>query len=247
MSDFSRIAPDGDQPTAPANATDDSTNRIKRPSLGWTEMIIGGLAYLVLTFASFTVFAVLNGGQPATVTVGAAYGVATLAAVAVAVAVRVRSTAALGLRATSLRWVLLGVGGGVLGWLINRGVILAYIALTTDVSNPQQALVDSAASGGWELAGLLLVGAVLVPFAEELLFRGVGYGALRRYGVALATVVSAVLFGLAHGMNVVFPAAIVIGVITALLYERSRSIWPPVIAHAVNNAILFITVAVILS
>lgn len=162
------------------------------------------------------------------------------------IAVRVRATAAVGLRATSLRWVLLGLGGGVLAWLISCGVIIAYVVLTGDTSNPQQGLANSAAGPGPELVGLLLAGVVLVPFAEELLFRGVGYGSLRRYGVALPTVISAVLFGLIHGINVDFPPAIVGGVINALLYERSRSIWPSVTAHAVNNTILFVIAAVLL-
>jgi len=44
----------------------------------------------------------------------------------------------------------------------------------------------------------------------------------------------------------VLPAAIVIGIITAVLYERSRSIWPGVLAHVLNNAIVFTSAVIFL-
>jgi len=98
----------------------------------------------------------------------------------------------------------------------------------------------------WGLIGLVAAGAVLAPLGEELLFRGIVFGGLRRYGLVISTLVSAVLFGLAHGINVVLPAAIVLGVLNALLYHRSRSIWPSIVSHAVNNTIVFVTVAILL-
>lgn len=215
-----------------------------RPSLGWTELVVGTLAYLVLSVA--VALAVLRlTGELGTVAVVTGTGLATLAAAGIALAVRVRSLPALGLRPTTVRWLLLGLAGGLLAWLVNRIVIIAYFALTGDLSNPQESLSSAAAVFGWEFVGVLAAGAVLVPLAEELLFRGVGYGALRRYGIGVATVASSVLFGVAHGINVVLPAAIVLGIITALLYERSRSIWPGVLAHVLNNALVF-TAALIL-
>ena len=171
-------------------------------------------------------------GPPSTVATVALTGFTTLLAVTVTIRVRVRSLAALGVRAASARWLLVG---------------LAYAVLTGDHSNPQANLTGAATGTGWELAGLLLTGAVLVPVAEELLFRGVGFGSLRRHGVVIATIVSAVLFGLAHGLNAVLPAAVVLGVINALLYERSRSIWPSVMSHATNNALAFVLAAIFVS
>jgi membrane protease YdiL (CAAX protease family) len=38
----------------------------------------------------------------------------------------------------------------------------------------------------------------------------------------------------------------VLGVVAALLYERSGSIWPAVTAHVVNNAIVFMVAAIFL-
>jgi len=69
---------------------------------------------------------------------------------------------------------------------------------------------------------------------------------LRRYGLIVAVVLSAVLFGAAHGLNVVGITAAVLGVLNALLYDRTRSIWPAVVAHAINNTIVFVSAAVLL-
>ena len=63
-----------------------------------------------------------------------------------------------------------------------------------------------AASGAGllEILPLLVTVGLLVPLAEEVIFRGVLYSWLRRWGVALAVVVSALVFGLFHGLNVIF-------------------------------------------
>jgi uncharacterized protein len=216
-----------------------STGRHGRVSLGWTELVVGAVAYLILSAGIGLGVIALTGATPGPVATLVVVGVATLAALAVALQLRVRSAAAVGVRTTSWRWLLLGVAAGLLCYVLNRGVILAYVAITNDASNPQQSLAPAAGGPSIALVGTLLAGAVLVPIAEELLFRGIGYGALRRYGVVVATVLSAVIFGLAHGINVVLPATILIGVVNALLYERSRSIWPSVVAHGTNNALAF--------
>lgn len=75
------------------------------------------------------------------------------------------------------------------------------------------------------------------PILEEPLFRGVLYATLRlRLGPAPATLVSAALFALAHGYGVVgFVSVFVSGVLWALAYERTRSLLPGMLAHAVSN------------
>ena len=120
----------------------------------------------------------------------------------------------------------------------------AYIAITGDTSDLRPDLSAGASGSGVQVALFLVLGAVLVPFAEELFFRGLLFGALRRYGFLVAILVSSVLFGLAHGLSVALVGAALFGVLTAVLYERSRSIWPAVAAHVTNNAIA-LTAAVV--
>jgi uncharacterized protein len=217
-----------------------------RPALGWTEIGIGIGCYLLLFVLLGGAIALLGGGAPPAVLLVAVSGVAALGAATIAVAVRVRSPAAVGLRRVSGRWLLLSAAAGVLAKLAGTVVALAYMLLTGDRSNPQQGLADTAAGSAGGLVLMLVFGAALVPLGEELLFRGMLYGGLRRYGVTISTVVSTGVFGLAHGINVVLPAAIVLGVLSALLYERSRSIWPSVVAHAMFNTIGFGLAALLL-
>ncbi|RZT86186.1 hypothetical protein EV383_3076 [Pseudonocardia sediminis] len=216
------------------------TGRPGRPSIGWTEIGVGVVAYLVLSVAAaLAIGAGTPGAQPAAFPLLVATGMATLLAALVALAVRVRWLPAIGLCRTTVRWLLIGVGAGVVARVISIGAVFGYLALTGDTDNPQAMLGEAAAGTTLELLGLMLGGAVLVPIAEELLFRGIGYSGLRRYGVWVALIVSSLVFGLAHGINVVLPAAVCLGAINAFLYERSGSIWPSVLSHGVHNALGF--------
>lgn len=90
------------------------------------------------------------------------------------------------------------------------------------------------------LATALLV-CVMAPIAEELLFRGFLFGALReRMHVVLAIVVSGVVFALVHvaGSPVEFlPALAALGAGLAWLYHQTGSLYPCIALHAINNSI----------
>ncbi|WP_136590879.1 CPBP family intramembrane glutamic endopeptidase [Salinigranum halophilum] len=92
---------------------------------------------------------------------------------------------------------------------------------------------------------LLLVGPI-----EELLFRGVAQGVLRRgFGVRAGIVLASGLFGLVHWVAVsggpmekfayVFIAA-VLGIVLGVLYERTETLVAPALAHGVYNSVLFL-------
>ena len=88
-----------------------------------------------------------------------------------------------------------------------------------------------------EVAVDIVDSCVLAPVLEELLFRGVLYGTLRlRLGPWPATAVSAGVFALAHGYGVIgFASVAMSGVLWAVAYERTRSLLPGILAHALNN------------
>ncbi|HEX7297710.1 MAG TPA: type II CAAX endopeptidase family protein [Solirubrobacteraceae bacterium] len=80
----------------------------------------------------------------------------------------------------------------------------------------------------------------LVPVAEEVFWRGFVHRALRVHlGMWLAVAVSSTLFGLAHWVggddfSTVLPR-IFYGILLALLLERTRSLYPGIVAHAYIN------------
>ena len=83
----------------------------------------------------------------------------------------------------------------------------------------------------------------IAPFAEELLFRGVIFAGLaQRLPVSVAAVLSGIIFGAAHGDPWGFVPLAVTGTGLALLYYRTRSLWPNVIAHSIFNAVALVAV-----
>jgi membrane protease YdiL (CAAX protease family) len=79
---------------------------------------------------------------------------------------------------------------------------------------------------------------VVAPFVEECTFRGVGFGLLaERFGAEPAIVVSAVCFGLAHGLVEALPLLVAFGVGLAWLRERQNSTIPGMILHGTFNAV----------
>src|SRR2546425_1181963 len=94
----------------------------------------------------------------------------------------------------------------------------------------------------WLVTCELLNSIVWAPLIEGLAFRGVLYATLRMaIGVWAAIGGSAAFFALVHGYGVLgFPAVVVSRVLWARAYERTRSLLPAILGHAINN--LFVSV-----
>ena len=81
---------------------------------------------------------------------------------------------------------------------------------------------------------------VMTPIVEETLFRGLLFRVLRGYWTFWpAALASGIWFGALHLSASGFPLHTVTGVLYAWAYERSGSLWPPILAHASINAIIF--------
>ena len=81
-----------------------------------------------------------------------------------------------------------------------------------------------------------LVGALLVPLAEELFYRGILYPPLQsKFGVVFGVIISGGLFALAHFDQAWVMEVFLVGVILTYLYHRFRSIIPGLIAHIILN------------
>ena len=92
---------------------------------------------------------------------------------------------------------------------------------------------------GMDLATMIVsaVGtSILVPIAEEFLFRGALLKSLSKYGTGFAVTATSLLFGLMHGNMFQTPFAFAGGFVMAYVAVRSGSIWPSIIVHMSINS-----------
>ncbi len=110
-----------------------------------------------------------------------------------------------------------------------------------------QPLVGYVLGRGGVGPAVLLVGAgvVLAPLAEEIVFRGFLYPALRkRFSAAAAIVISSAFFALLHFDPYSWPVIAGLGVFLAWVYERTGRLSTCVLIHAIHNS-LFLAYALI--
>jgi membrane protease YdiL (CAAX protease family) len=138
------------------------------------------------------------------------------------------------------RTILMTIGTFLLMYL----VVLAY-GVAVDVSGadflePDQQVPDEFYDSDLALSVLGVAIVLGAPLAEEIFFRGFLYGGTRRItGFVLAAVITGFIFSLAHynqGLVIPFTA---IGVLLALSYERSGTLWVPIGAHFLFNLVSF--------
>lgn len=145
---------------------------------------------------------------------------------------------ALGLRRTPARWALPLPGLVLLGSLVFTAVysvLIAAVGLDQLVPAP---LPDGVLGHGLtRLLNTLLI-VTWVPFAEEAFFRGFILAALvvPRGGLR-AALISSAIFAASHLMLGTMLPIFVTGLLFSWLYLKTRSIWPSMAAHAVQNLI----------
>jgi membrane protease YdiL (CAAX protease family) len=130
----------------------------------------------------------------------------------------------------------LGIGCGLM--LVAFGFNLAYSLFLSLFDLQAQmdlvALFDEVTSP-WPL---LLGGIVVAPVVEELFFRGFVFAGLqKRFGWKSAGLISAGLFAVMHLRPLTVLPILLLGMIFAYLYHRSKSIWPAVAMHVLTNGI----------
>lgn len=120
----------------------------------------------------------------------------------------------------------------VIGLVLNT-IVLSFTAL---IWSGESSKSDTMESTGFFLS--LLMVALIAPLVEEVIFRGVVYKFLRfRFGMLTSIVINGFLFGIDHAPSweLVLNAA-VMGAFFAYIYERSNSLWVPIIVHGFTNA-----------
>lgn len=233
--------PQHDRPPAPGPAATGPDGP------GWPEILVGLAVLAVVAYGTALGLLPLLGLPPVVrgLVVAALSGVAGIVGFFAAWGLRIRSCAVFGVRATTLRWLLIGTAGGLLAFAVTRviGVVIQVLGVVPE--NVQTEFTDAGSGGLGSLVLSMVFLVVLTPLGEELAYRGVVTTALLRYGALVGVLGSAVVFAVMHGLNVIFFASLVVGLITGELRRRSGSIWPGVLTHAVNNALALLVAFVL--
>lgn len=81
---------------------------------------------------------------------------------------------------------------------------------------------------------------IIAPFSEEVFFRSFLIQGMRsKTSVPIAIILSALLFSASHlSIGMLIPAAFS-GIILGLLFLYTRSLWPPMAVHAIQNSLAY--------
>lgn len=124
--------------------------------------------------------------------------------------------------------IILGISSGIAG-----NLLLSFTPFVRWFPAVEKAVGEIADAGFWmQLIGVCLV----IPVAEELIFRGMGYLSLRdEMGAVPAAIFSAVFFGLFHGNLVQGIYAAGLGLILAFIMEKYQSLTAAWLTHVAMN------------
>lgn len=134
----------------------------------------------------------------------------------------------------TVRMVALTVGAFLVAFVVSRLFSTAALFLlpSQNLTAPTQFL-----STGLDQVLVLLTGGLLIPFAEELAFRGLLMrGHERVLGFGWAAVTSSVVFALGHQTPVQVIAILPLAYALARVIQYTGSFWSGVIVHALNNS-----------
>lgn len=150
----------------------------------------------------------------------------------------------------SLAEAIRGVGWGIGMLFLNGLLVQVSVLLFTIVLGPgwvestlarEQAVVArllDPQAGRFYLQWTVFMAVGLAPIVEELVFRGYAYPTLKAHTGKHAMWLSALLFASVHMYLINFLPLFVLGILLAWLYERSRSISVPILAHATMNGLV---------
>lgn len=148
------------------------------------------------------------------------------------------NTAAIGLHRA--RWIA-GLRKGLF-WSGGFGVLsgIAFGVLFLGGIDPLTFIRTALPKSLPDLLLFFLVGGIVAPVTEEVLFRGLLYGFLRRWSIVLALVLSTGVFSIAHGLGHGLPLTQAVGgILFAAAYEVEKNLLVPITIHCLGNMAIF--------
>jgi membrane protease YdiL (CAAX protease family) len=136
--------------------------------------------------------------------------------------------------------------------LLGAAIVLIYVfeIVYSGLTHPgnEQGLTPShwepAHAAAYVVNGIVIC--TVIPFVEELTYRGLGYSLLERpLGRWPAIVVVGLLFGLSHGLVVSLPVIAAFGMVLAWIRSETRSVFPGMLLHSLFNLVALVAAVTI--
>lgn len=127
---------------------------------------------------------------------------------------------------------------GISCWLFNSGVLslIDEAGLFSSQFEYTENILAPLSSGSIILS-IITVG-IVAPFAEEFLFRGIIYNTLKKkMSIRWAIIIQAILFGVFHFNLVQGTYATLLGLVFGYVTYKTKSLWPAIIIHMINNLV----------
>jgi membrane protease YdiL (CAAX protease family) len=144
----------------------------------------------------------------------------------------------------AVKWLLVAVSLAVALHLMARALVVVVEFMSS--GEAVRALYHGKHSWSWTSEALTyaLWGVVIAPMVEELVFRKWIFNGVRRYAsLRIAVFLPSMLFAAMHIRSndmlhlTIVASLLVSGIVYQLLYLASGSLWVPMAAHAMGNAI----------
>jgi hypothetical protein len=207
---------------------------------GWITFTLFMFLYFSLSLG--TGFLQLDSKNPFWLTLAALFAniIASYGSVLiVAVLLNKFSLQTIGFRKTGWLWIrrafYWGLALMVIRAFLAQGLLGLFPFLNFGTEILQQSLITNNASLLSQII-VIVLGALVIPVGEELFFRGFLFRWMRnRLTFRMAILISALVFGAFHLIPIQALMAFPLGVLNAWMFERSRSLWPPIVLHVTNN------------
>lgn len=134
----------------------------------------------------------------------------------------------------------LALAAVVAGYAVFVGLSALWLALIG--SDAEDKIIENLGAGDSTAAliGVTFIVCVCAPLAEEFLFRGYVFGALRSNGFWPAALLTGLMFGLVHvlGSPIAFILPLAgLGALLCWIRERTGSLYPGIALHCINNTL----------
>lgn len=131
-------------------------------------------------------------------------------------------------------WYGIGMGSCVIAEYITSLIILIVKSFTSyKLTQPELKKPNDI----FTIIVVIFSTAVIPGICEEIAFRGIGMGTLRKYGKGFAVIAISIVFGLVHGNIIQFIFAFLVGIILAYITIKTDNILFAMCVHATNNGV----------